>query len=88
MPAPQAPPNDSSSDECGAEDGEDSESQSVDATEYIGVLRDFLTKNGKTHIGIIGRKVPRPEGLQLGKFFAKHADKFQVDGNTGKISVR
>eukprot|EP00931_Biecheleriopsis_adriatica_P117548 TRINITY_DN93051_c0_g1_i1.p1 TRINITY_DN93051_c0_g1~~TRINITY_DN93051_c0_g1_i1.p1 ORF type:complete len:170 (+),score=56.52 TRINITY_DN93051_c0_g1_i1:42-551(+) len=59
-----------------------------DVKKYIETLRAFLTKHGKSHIGIIGRKVPKPEGLKLGKFFAKHTDHFVVDKSNGHISLQ
>eukprot|EP00929_Paragymnodinium_shiwhaense_P003813 TRINITY_DN10448_c0_g1_i1.p1 TRINITY_DN10448_c0_g1~~TRINITY_DN10448_c0_g1_i1.p1 ORF type:complete len:190 (+),score=68.64 TRINITY_DN10448_c0_g1_i1:118-687(+) len=77
------------SDEEDAGSGSDSEdgSEQVDPGDFPERLREFLKKKGKTHIGIIARSVPRPEGLQLGKFFAAHKDLFQVDPSNGKISA-
>ncbi|CAE8620656.1 unnamed protein product [Polarella glacialis] len=74
-----------SSDE-GGDDSDEEESEEVDATEYIRTLQDFLKKNGKTHIGIIGRKLSKPDGLKLGKFFVRHADLFKQ--SNGQISLK
>mmetsp|Transcript_134542 Transcript_134542/g.268523 ORF Transcript_134542/g.268523 Transcript_134542/m.268523 type:complete len:155 (-) Transcript_134542:32-496(-) len=60
----------------------------VDATEYTQELQKFLASHGKAHISIIGRQVPKPEGLRLGVFLVKHADKFVVDARNGCVSLR
>mmetsp|Transcript_9169 Transcript_9169/g.15608 ORF Transcript_9169/g.15608 Transcript_9169/m.15608 type:complete len:135 (+) Transcript_9169:62-466(+) len=59
----------------------------AEVSQYVERVRAFLQKNGKSHIGSIGRKVPKPENLKLGKFLAAHAEIFKIDRTTGSISL-
>lgn len=49
-----------------------------------GILRQT---NGRSYIGSIGRKVPKPENLKLGKFLAAHAQIFKIEKGTGNITL-
>eukprot|EP00928_Gymnodinium_smaydae_P081095 TRINITY_DN64671_c0_g1_i1.p2 TRINITY_DN64671_c0_g1~~TRINITY_DN64671_c0_g1_i1.p2 ORF type:complete len:194 (-),score=36.94 TRINITY_DN64671_c0_g1_i1:194-712(-) len=80
-PSSKSESNDSSDSEA-----DDDSADPVESAEYLSTLEQFLSKNGPTHIGIIGRTVPRPDGLQIGKFFTAHRDRFIV--NAGKVSLR
>merc|ERR1719453_400649 len=55
---------------------------SASADGYVKQIQDFLKKNGgKSKLGMIGSKVPRPKDQpKLKAFFEQHKDKFVVKG--------
>lgn len=86
-PPPKVVPKDDESDDENGNGSDSEESEMVDPGDFAERLAAFLLKKGKTHIGVIGRGLPRPDGLKLGKFFAAHSDTFSVDG-CGRLSLK
>ncbi|KAF7456260.1 nuclear factor NF3 [Cryptosporidium felis] len=58
-------------------------SQSKPDQIYEESIVDFLKKNGRTNMAMIGNKIKRPEGVskKLGSFIAERSDVFKVENN-------
>lgn len=61
----------------------ESKSQSKPDQLYEESIVDFLKKNGRTNMAMIGNKIKRPEGVskKLGSFIAERTDLFKVENN-------
>ena len=61
----------------------ESKSQSKPDQLYEESIIDFLKKNGRTNMAMIGNKIKRPEGVskKLGSFIAERTDLFKVENN-------
>ncbi|KAH8582795.1 nuclear factor NF3 [Cryptosporidium sp. chipmunk genotype I] len=61
----------------------ESKSQSKPDQLYEESIIDFLKKNGRTNMAMIGNKIKRPEGVskKLGSFISERTDLFKVENN-------
>jgi nucleophosmin 1 len=52
-----------------------------DQAEYLKKILAYLKQSGKTNIGVLGSKVPRPKDCpKMKAFFEQHKDKLKVEG--------